>query len=53
MHMYAHCSDSEEEDEEGMERRRSVMRERARRKAMETDLLDVQDEEKSESEEVC
>lgn len=35
-----------------MERRRAVMRERARRKAMEEDLLDVQEEEESESEEV-
>ena len=35
-----------------MERKRAVMRERARRKAMEDDLLDVQDEEESESEEV-
>ena len=35
-----------------MEKRRFVMRERARRKAMESDLLDVQDEEESEIEEV-
>ena len=46
------CSDSGEEDEEGMERRRAIMRERARKKAMEEDLLDVQEEEESESEEV-
>ena len=35
-----------------MERKREVMREKARRKAMDDDLLDVQDEEESESEEV-
>ena len=45
-------SDTGEEDEEGMERKREVMRERARRKAMDEDLLDVQDEEESENEEV-
>lgn len=45
-------SDTEDEDEEGMERKRTIMRERARRKAMEDDILDVQDEEESESNEV-
>lgn len=45
-------SDTEDEDEEGMERKRTIMRERARRKAMENDILDVQDEEESESDEV-
>ena len=35
-----------------MERKRAAMREKAKRKATDNDILDLQDEEESESEEV-
>ncbi|CAH3167420.1 unnamed protein product, partial [Porites lobata] len=44
-------SDEEDLDEEAIERRRSMLRERARQKENERDLLDVEDETKSDEEE--
>lgn len=51
LHRMEESSDEEDLDEEAIERRRSILRERARQKESEKDLLDLEDETKSDEEE--